>query len=129
MTTHAPAHDRRVQRAAAAHVALRYQLDACCARGVEAMIVADADGIPLAAAGDEFVCEEVAARIVIAGRRVDHFEGTLLGHGSRWDVAMKKIRVDGSELVLCAIGGTADSRKRQMLLGEQGAQRILAVAA
>ena len=62
--------------------ALSYQLDECCKDGeIQAMVVADGDGLPLAAAGDTYACDEVAARMVLVGPRISEFDGTLLGDG------------------------------------------------
>ena len=119
--------DRRHRRAHAITQALRYQLDACCAAGhVDAMVVADGDGLPIASSGDAYACDEVAARMVIAGRRIDAFDGTLLGSGQHWDVTMQKLRVEDTELLVCAVGGTAEARARQLVRGAAGALRILA---
>lgn len=119
--------ERRIRRAQTAKVALSYQLDDCCKDGeIHAMVVADRDGLPLAAAGDAYTCDEVAARIVLAGTKVSGFDGTVLGDGQRWDVEMKKIQLDGEELVICAIGGTSSERSRQIARGAAGAVRILA---
>ena len=52
--------------------------------------------------------------MVLVGSRIKEFNGTLLGAGHRWDVQMMKVDVDGSELLVCAVGGTAEQRKRQM---------------
>ena len=92
------------------------------------MVVADGDGLPLAAAGDEYACDEVAARMCLVGTRIREFNGTLLGGGCRWDVQMKKVDVDGSELLVCAVGGTPEQRKKQITRGAEGAVRILAAA-
>ncbi len=119
--------ERRRRRAHTVTLALTYQLDDCCRDGkIQAMVVADGDGLPLAAAGDTYACDEVAARIVLVGPRIKSFDGTLLGGGSRWDVQMTKVKVDGSELLVCAVGGTPDQRKKQMTRGAAGAMRILA---
>jgi hypothetical protein len=119
--------ERRRRRANTATQALRYQLAACCEDGrMEAMVVADGDGLPLASSGDTYACDEVAARIVLVGTRIKEFNGTLLGQGQRWDVQMMKVEVDGSELLVCAVGGTAEARKRQIVRGAEGALRILA---
>ena len=90
------------------------------------MVVADGDGLPLASSGDTYACDEVAARMVLVGSRIKEFNGTLLGGGHRWDVQMVKVEVDGSELLVCAVGGTAESRRRQITRGAEGAVRILA---
>ena len=107
--------------------ALTYQLEACCHDGkIQAMVVADGDGLPLASSGDTYACDEVAARMVLVGPRIREFNGTLLGGGNRWDVQMTKVMVDGSELLVCAVGGSAMERKRQVSRGAAGAVRILA---
>jgi hypothetical protein len=121
--------ERRQRRAETITLALSYQLDDCCRDGaIEAMVVADGDGLPLAAAGDAYACDEVAARMVLVGPKIREFNGTLLGAGARWDVQMTKLDVDGSELLVCAVGGTADQRRKQIARGAEGALRILAAA-
>ena len=90
------------------------------------MVVADGDGLPLASSGDTYACDEVAARMVHMGPRIQEFNGTLLDGGKRWDVQMLKLLVDGSELLVCAVGGTPDARRRQITRGAEGAARILA---
>lgn len=119
--------ERRHRRAKTTTLALSYQLDQCCKEGsMEAMVVADSDGLPLAAAGDAYACEEVAARMVLVGPRISSFDGTLLGDAKQWNVQMTKVRIDGSELLVCAVGGTAAARKKQIARGAAGALRILA---
>lgn len=120
--------ERRRHRSELPDIALNLQLDACCQDGVAAMVLADGDGLPLAAAGDGFACEEVAGRIVKVAPRIQEFAGTLLGAGQRWDVQMTKFEAAGHELVLCAVGGSAEMRRRQLARGMVAAQRILAAA-
>jgi hypothetical protein len=118
--------ERRRRRAKTITLALSYQLDDCCKEGaIEAMVVADGDGLPLAAAGDIYACDEVAARMCHVGSRIRDFNGTLLAGATRWDVQMTKLDVDGSELLVCAVGGTAEQRKKQIARGAAGALRIL----
>jgi len=125
-----PQKERRRRRSVDPTLALTYQLAACCADGVDAMVVADGDGVPLASAGDDYACDEVAARVVIVGRRIRDFNGTLLGAGQRWEVQMQKLDLGvAGEVVVCAIGGTAQSRTRQIRRSVDGAARILAAAA
>jgi hypothetical protein len=123
--------ERRRRRAVTFKRALELQLDACCAdTSIDAMVVADGDGLALASAGDDFACDEVAARMVLVGPRIKEFNGTLLaGGGLRWDVQMVKVDVDGSELLVCAVGGTADERRKQIRRGADGARRILTIPA
>ena len=120
--------ERRRRRADTVTLALTYQLDDCCKEGqIQAMVVADGDGLPLAAAGDAYACDEVAARMVLVGPKIRTFDGTLLGQGARWDVQMTKVAIDGSELLVCAVGGSSEQRKKQIARGAAGALRILAV--
>jgi len=118
--------ERRRRRANTVTQALKFQLATCCEDGrIEAMVVADGDGLPLASSGDTFACDEVAARMVLVGSRIKEFSGTLLGAGNAWQVQMMKVDFEGSELLVCAVGGTAEARKRQLTRGASGALRIL----
>jgi hypothetical protein len=123
--------DRRHRRSVDPTLALTYQLVACCRDGdIDAMVVADGDGVPMASAGDDFACDEVAGRLVRVGPRIRDFHGTLLGGGIAWDVQMKKLDLGpAGEVVVCAIGGTAAARSRQIQRSIDGASRILARAA
>jgi hypothetical protein len=64
--------------------------------------------------------------MVLVGQRIREFDGTLLGDGNQYEVQMTKVAVDGYELLVCAIGGSAAQRKRQIARGAEGALRILA---
>lgn len=119
--------ERRRRRGTTITQSLRFQLAACCEDGrIDAMVLADGNGLPLASSGDTYACDEVAARVVLVGPRIREFNGVLLGPGHRWDVQMKKIDVEGTELLMCAVGGTAEARQRQIARGAAGAVRILA---
>ena len=119
--------ERRRRRGTTVTQSLRYQLAACCEDGrIDAMVVADRDGLPLAASGDPYACDEVAARMVLVGPRIREFDGVLLGSGHRWDVQMTKVSIEGTELLVCAVGGTAAARRSQLARGAAGAVRILA---
>jgi hypothetical protein len=121
--------ERRRRRTDLITQALTYQLLACCEDGaIHAMGVADEDGLPLASSGDAHACDEIAASMVHVGARTDAFTGTLFGRGQRWDVQMTKIVVDGSPLLVCAVGGSAAERHRQVARGAQGTLRILGAA-
>jgi hypothetical protein len=117
--------ERRRRRGSTTTESLRYQLEACCQEGrLQAMVLADEDGLMLAASGD--ACDEVAAKMAVLGCRIREFNGTLLEHGRRWDVQMLKIPIEGTELLVCAVGGSVEQRKRQIARGAEGAARILA---
>jgi hypothetical protein len=119
--------ERRRQRGTTITQALHFQLAACCEDGrIDAMVVADGNGLPLASSGDSSACDEVAARMVLVGARIREFNGVLFGPGHRWDVQMQKIDFEGTDLLVCAVGGTAEARQRQIARGAAGAVRILA---
>lgn len=127
-TRPAPA-ERRRRRSADAAVALAYQLAAARSAGeIDALVVADGDGLLLASSGDGAACEEVAARLVVVGRKVREFSGTVLGPGAGWEVQMMKLELEGAELLVCAVGGTAEARRVQLARCAAAAERILAAA-
>jgi hypothetical protein len=120
------AQERRRRRGTTVTQSLRYQLAACCEDGrIDAMVVSDGHGLPLAASGNAYACDEVAARMVLVGSRIREFDGVLFGPGHRWEVQMTKIEVAGAELLVCAVGGTAESRRSQIARGAAGTARIL----
>jgi len=123
--------ERRLRRSLDPTLALTYQLAACCADGaIDAMVLADGDGVPLASAGDDYACDEVAGRLVQVGSRIRDFHGTLLGAGQRWEVQMRKADLGGAgEILVCAIGGSSTARQRQIQRSVDSAARILARAA
>ncbi|HEX4421556.1 MAG TPA: hypothetical protein VH165_26755 [Kofleriaceae bacterium] len=121
--------ERRRRRTNVITEALTYQLSACCQDGgMHAMVVADAEGLPLASSGDAGACDELAARMALVAARTPGFSGTLLGDGQRWDVDMTKVMVHGSPLLVCAIGGNPEQRRRQITRGATGTLRILGAA-
>jgi predicted regulator of Ras-like GTPase activity (Roadblock/LC7/MglB family) len=123
---HSQATERRRRRTEVITQALTYQLAACCEdSGVRAMVIADAEGLPLASSGDRVECDELAARMALVAARTPGFSGTLLGHGRSWDVDMAKLDIHGSALLVCAVGGSAEQRQRQIARGAQGTLRIL----
>lgn len=124
-----PTLERRRRRSELITQALTYQLLACCEDGrMHAMVVADEDGLPLASSGDPGACDEVAASMALVAARTDQFAGTLYRGGRHWEVEMTRIPVDGSHLVVCAVGGSAEQRWHQVARGAQGTRRILGAA-
>ncbi|MBP9084487.1 MAG: hypothetical protein KBG15_00150 [Kofleriaceae bacterium] len=64
-----------------------------------------------------------------AGPRNGANEPTLeAGYCEKWDVQMSKFRVEDADLLVCAVGGSAEQRQRQISRGAQGARRILRAA-
>jgi len=124
----AHAGNRRKRRTPDSSLALHYQLTACCDTGeVVAMAMADDDGVPLAMAGQLGACRDVAGKMIAVAPRIREVECTVLGAGAVWDVSMKKIATPGGDVVVCAVGGSAEARHRQIQRTTLGAQRIFAV--
>jgi hypothetical protein len=118
--------ERRQNRSSFKSDALRYQLEACRARAaLDAMVVADADGLCVAASGDSATCEEVAVRTALVGRNVPDFQGTVLTDSGAWDAHVRAFEIGGEPLYVCAIGGDADDRADQIAHSVAGATRIL----
>ena len=121
--------DRRERRSDNITQALRYVLDACReASRLEAMALADRDGLRLATAGDPAACEEVAARVAGIPIDVGSFRGTVIGEAGTWQVHMRRLRLsalDGISLYICAVGGGSDERTRAVARAGTGIERIL----
>lgn len=124
------ASDRRERRSDNITQALRYLLDACLQSGrLEAMALADRDGLLLAAASDPAACEEVAARVAGIPIDVGSFRGTVIGEAGAWPVHMRRLRLSGfgeMTLYVCAVGGGSDARTRAVTRAGSGIERILA---
>jgi|RhiMetdeSRZDD1v2_1073273.scaffolds.fasta_scaffold922372_3 hypothetical protein len=122
-----PMSDRRRRRTEDVMEALHFQLDACRESAqLTAMVVADEHGMCLAASGAIAMCSELAARLPLLGRKAGDFEGVLLGAKAGVPIAMKRIRVDGSELYACALGGIKERHAVELQRAEFGVRRILA---
>jgi hypothetical protein len=71
-------------------------------------------------------CRDVAGRMTAVASRIAELECTVLGAGAVWDVSMKKIATAGGEVIVCAVGGSAEARARQIQRTSAGVQRIYA---
>lgn len=119
--------DRRRRRSHDAFEAIGFQLQACTEdAGLDAMVVADEDGLCLAAAGPADRCGEIAAHLPILGRQPGGFRGVLLADDGGIPADVQRFLIDGSELYVCAIGGDEDLRARQIARSIRGCARILA---
>lgn len=119
--------ERRRRRSNDPTQALVYQLDACRRRaGLDAMILADQDGLCIATAGRAETCEEFAARVPLMQRGVQRFASEVWTDEDRWDVDVCRFDLNGMELSLCAVGGMADERAQELACSLQGVTRILA---
>jgi hypothetical protein len=121
--------DRRHRRSHDPIEALTLQLEACRrAAGLDGMVLSDADGLCLAAAGDRAACDEIAAQLPLIGQKIAAFEGVLLSDGAGWAVGVRRFAAASGELYLAAIGGSSIERDRELGRGLDGAARILAAA-
>jgi hypothetical protein len=100
--------ERRRRRGDTLGDALRFQLAACVEdEGLEAMALADDQGLCLASWGEGTDCELMAARAPMASA------GT------------RRLRLGSALLFLCAAGGDAQTRRRSLDRSELGVTRIL----
>jgi hypothetical protein len=120
--------ERRQRRSDTQGQALFYQLDASRTRAsLEAMILADRNGLCVAASGeDSDMCDEFAAHMAIVCDRVTYFQGSVLSPSTRREVHMQRFQVGDDELFLCAIGGDSALRDYEISRSASGVNRILA---
>jgi hypothetical protein len=119
----ATATERRARRSSEHHTALRYQLETTLKRGrMAALALTDKDGMLVAWAGEDRLCEELGAVAPLvargAPRRLDN-QG-LQGD----DVAVRAIDCFGEPLFLASLGGGV-AREALLSHSARGIQRIL----
>lgn len=121
--------ERRQRRSSKAAEALRLQLDASL-RDAEckAMVLADGEGLLVAAAGEGMPHEEIAVYAAMVGAKVENFEGTLYSKDRHWSVRIRRFSAFGDHLFLCAVGGGGESRADNVQRSVGGVARILAAA-
>ena len=118
--------ERRTRRSDIHSQALYYQLDASRERAaLEALILADEQGLCVAASGDPSTCEEFAVHTAMVCEDTAQFSGTVLDTSRRWDVSMERFDIKGVPLFLCAIGGDVETRTRALVQSMGGVSRIL----
>lgn len=106
--------------------ALRYLLAAACDAGpLAGMVLADRDGLILAAAGDRDGCNEVADRVASMAIELATFRGRVIGVEAAWAVAIRRAAVPGMGLYVAAIGGTAPARDAQLARTVAAVERLL----
>lgn len=94
---------------------------------MDALLLADADGLCVLAAGFTDTCEEVAARLPLLGRKAGDFHGVLLGDHGGTEVMVRRFNAGGGELFACAVGGrTEETTAEQLDRSVAGVTRILA---
>ena len=107
--------ERRRQRSRIHSQALTLLLDACRARaGLEALVLADQDGLVVSAAAPAHIdIAEIAAILPLPGERLP-------------EVRAVRFMLDGYALYLGAIGAMGEAWVREMMNALRGTQRILA---
>ena len=127
--------DRRRKRSQDPLIALHYQLSHARHDGdLDAIVVADTQGLVVAGAGSWAVCEELAAYAPILAQGTWHEPGaanTARIAKMSLDVDIRPLEIDGQEVYLCVRGGTVlDSVKGAVLdRAQAGVRRILKTAA
>ena len=118
-----PFRERRVRRSDNRDLALGFQLEHVRDKGrLEALVLADDDGLALSAAGDPAVCRELAAVAPLMARSALGIPLPPLLRGA--EVALRALRIHGQPLYLASVGGGV---ARDALLAHSlgGVQRIL----
>jgi hypothetical protein len=116
--------ERRLRRSPEAFVALRYQLEHAREQGgLEALVLADDDGLVVAASGDSSLCAELGAIAPLMVRSIMGLPMPPLLRGA--EVAVRPIRIHGRELYLVSMGG-GTARDALLTHSITGVHRILA---
>ena len=111
--------ERRTRRSDDMMMALHYQLAFARFEGeFEALVLTDAAGCLVAGAGPWPTCEMLAAFAPLMGRRVAD------QYGRPSDVEIRRLMIDGSEVLLCARGG-GRARVPSITRAASGCRRIL----
>jgi hypothetical protein len=122
--------ERRQKRSVDPLVALHYQLSYARQDGkLDAIVVADGSGVMVAGAGAWAICEELAAYAPLLADSADAMSPTTASRvdGLRRQVDVKRVELDGQEVLLCARGGA--SRTVFLDQAARGVARILSAAA
>lgn len=116
--------DRRLRRSNDRFVALRYQLEHTRERGgIEALVLADDDGLVVASSGDSAVCSELAAVCPLMARSLMGMPMPPTLRGA--EVAVRPVRVYGQDLYIGCVGGGV-ARDAHLVHSKGGVERILA---
>ena len=115
--------ERRARRSDDRSSALRYQLEHARDQGkLEALVVVDEDGLVLAGAGEQAVCEELGAYAPLLSRSPLGMRLPPLLRGG--EVAVRHLETEGQPLMLAALGGGV-ARDALLTHSGHGVRRIL----
>jgi hypothetical protein len=119
-----PFEDRRSRRTSHRDMALGFQLEHVRDRGgLEALVLADDDGLALAVAGDKGVCRELAAIAPLWAKSIFGVPLSPLLAGG--EIAVRIVSVHSQPLYLASIGGGV-ARDALLSHSMRGVRRILA---
>lgn len=118
-----PLEERRTRRSTHRELALGFQLEHVRDRArLEALVLADDDGLVLSACGDAAVCRELAAIAPLMVRSALGMPLPPLLRGA--EIAVRIVHVHGQPLYLASIGGGV-ARDALLSHSMRGVQRIL----
>lgn len=89
------------------------------------MVVATADGVSVAAAGNTEACDEAAAMMAVFGRRMENWEGALQVPGGAVHMRGRKVTFNEEPIYVCAVGGGGENRAAQIQRVIESVERIL----
>lgn len=116
--------ERRIRRSADPAEALRYQIDHVRSEArLDALVLADEQGMEVASSGEHDLCTELAAIAPLYTMATRMPSSTLLGEV---DIAVRAVRAHGQWLFLASVGGTV-ARDALLANSARGVQRILAL--
>ena len=138
-TMHRTGNERRARRSSEHNMALRYQLESTLKRGrMAALALTDGNGLLVAWAGEDGLCEELGAVAPLVARGAPRklpcrpWPGSLRGAPRKLpgqglqgdDVAVRAIDCFGEALFLASLGGGV-AREALLSHSARGIQRIL----
>ena len=118
-----PFEERRTRRSTHRELALGFQLEHVKDRArLEALVLADDDGLAIAAAGDPAVCRELSAIAPLMAKSILGIPMPPLLRGA--EVAVRLVHVHGQPLYLASVGGGV-ARDALLSHSMSGVKRIL----
>jgi hypothetical protein len=126
------AEERRVTRSQDPHEALRLQLVSVCeSTGACALVLASAEGLSIAHAGDDALCDELAAIVPFVAEQRAVPPDTALGAG---ELHVRPLRFEGHALYLAvsrdgaSVAGASSELERSLASAGEAVTRILRAA-
>lgn len=116
--------ERRHRRSSDRFLALRYQLEHAREKGgIEALVLADDEGLVIASSGDAATCAELGAVAPLMAKSVMGMPMPPLLRGA--EVAIRRVTIYGQSLYLASVGGGV-ARDALLHTSRAGVTRILA---